>query len=49
MDETEQLITCFDRSPGMRAVIAIDDTTLGSGDRSPFPLQEVLTTRADST
>jgi leucine dehydrogenase len=31
MDQTEQLTFCFDRTSGMRAVIAIDDTTMGPG------------------
>ncbi len=31
MDETEQLISCHDRASGLRAVVAIDDTTLGPG------------------
>jgi leucine dehydrogenase len=31
LGETEQLTFCFDRASGMRAVIAIDDTTMGPG------------------
>ena len=31
MDETEQLTRCHDLASGLRAVIAIDDTTLGPG------------------
>ena len=31
MDQTEQLTLCFDRGSGLRAVIAIDDTTMGPG------------------
>ena len=31
MDETEQLTRCHDPASGLRAVIAIDDTTLGPG------------------
>jgi leucine dehydrogenase len=31
MEQTEQLTLCFDRDSGLRAVIAIDDTTLGPG------------------
>ena len=28
---SEQIITCHDKATGLRAVIAIDDTTLGPG------------------
>ena len=31
LDETEQLTICSDRRSGLRAVIAIDDSTLGPG------------------
>jgi leucine dehydrogenase len=31
LDGTEQVTLCFDRTTGLQAVIAIDDTTLGSG------------------
>jgi leucine dehydrogenase len=31
LEETEQLTRCHDRDSGLRAVIAIDDTTLGPG------------------
>ena len=31
MSETEQVALCSDRASGLRAVIAIDDTTLGPG------------------
>jgi len=29
--DTEQVVRCFDRATGLRAVIAVDDTTLGPG------------------
>jgi leucine dehydrogenase len=31
LGDTEQLTVCFDRASGMKAVIAVDDTTLGPG------------------
>jgi leucine dehydrogenase len=31
LEETEQLTLCHDRASGLRAVIAVDDTTLGPG------------------
>jgi leucine dehydrogenase len=31
LEETEQLTLCHDRATGLRAVIAVDDTTLGPG------------------
>jgi leucine dehydrogenase len=47
---TEQLVVCHDRATGMRAVIAVDDTTLGPGLGGvrwmPYPDEEAAVAEA---